>query len=90
MVVDTTAANCHALEELAAEETPAWITSIQQKGKDYRAGRDRRAKENERMLSEYTRTEQSIARFMGVSPWDIDREQLRIWGLEADGTSPSP
>ena len=35
-------------------------------------------------MSAYSRTELSIAKNMGLNPWDIDREQLRLWGLETD------
>jgi hypothetical protein len=71
-------------EGLVAEKAPAWISELQQKGKTYKADRKRKAKINEDRLSAYSKTELSIARYMGLPPWEIDREQLRIWAQEID------
>jgi hypothetical protein len=88
--VDTTAAVAEVREGVTGEETPAWIIDIQQKGKDYQAERKRSAKADEDMLSEYTQTEQNIAKNMGLSPRMIDRGQLRKWAQEADSIPLTP
>jgi hypothetical protein len=71
-------------EPLAAEEVPAWISELKQKGETYQYKKEKKAERNDDRLSAYSQTELSIARYMGLAPWDIDREQLRIWGQEAD------
>ncbi len=75
-------------EEFTPEKTPAWISEMQQKAETYQSEKEKKAKRNEDRLSAYSQTELSIAKNMGLSPWDIDREQLRTWGLETDSIPP--
>jgi hypothetical protein len=77
-------------KEHVGEETPAWIADLQQNGKDYQTERTRRAKENEDLLSEYSQTELNIAKYMGLSPQMIDRNQLRKWAQETESDRPTP
>jgi hypothetical protein len=88
--VDTTAAFVEIPEELVGEESPAWMAGMQQNAETYQSARTNKAKRNSDRLSGYSQTELSIANSMGLSPWDIDREQLRIWAEETDSVPPPP
>jgi hypothetical protein len=71
-------------EKPAVQKTPAWVSEIVQKGETYQIEKKQRAKKYQDRLSDYSQTELSIAKNMGLNPWDIDREQLRLWGQETD------
>jgi hypothetical protein len=82
--VETLETNVGAREALTTENTSAWVSEIQKKGETYQTEKKQRAKKYQDRLSDYSQTELSIAKNMGLDPWDIDREQLRLWGRETD------
>ena len=80
----TTGATVSITATQAADNTPSWISQVQQEAIKYSAERQNREKRYEEKLSEYSSTEKSIAEFLGKEPWEIDRQQLKRWAQEAD------
>ncbi|MBN1547499.1 MAG: hypothetical protein JW902_12655 [Syntrophaceae bacterium] len=87
VAVETREKTADTLDVPAREKTPAWVSKIEEKGKAHNAEIRERAKINEDRLSVYSQTEQNIAKNMGLSPWEIERNQLKKWGQEADSTT---
>jgi hypothetical protein len=78
------AAGTDTLGKQAVNKTPGWISDLQKKEKAYQTERMNRAKRNEEKLSGYTPTEITIAKNMGLNPWQINRKQLKKWAQESD------
>lgn len=81
----TTGATVRIPVNYADNKTPAWISQVQEEGKEYRSVRLSREKRFEAKLSQYSSTETSIAATLGKEPWEIDRKQLKKWAHETDG-----